>query len=311
MPYVINNFSFPVRINNSNFRAFSIIELSVVLLVIGLMVAGITNGSIFYGKFKLSGAANLTNGASFRSMPGLIFWVESTSEKSFAYGTTSFVDLETPENNQAIGMWNPINPQRATAYASQATSNYQPLYVANAINGLPALLFDGVDDFFSISDTKLFAGLGSYTTFVVFSSNIVTNGLYNLIRSEWGAISRISGNGSAIKCARYAMNSNNTWVGSDNPVGAPSIEAFKPTFCTSIYNGSNLMGYTNGANPDTADAISGNIINSITSLSIGSLAGTSEFFSGYIGEIIIFNRDLTSDELDEVHSYLKQKWGIK
>ena len=36
-----------------------------------------------------------------------------------------------------------------------------------------------------------------------------------------------------------------------------------------------------------------------------------QFLDGSMGEIIIFDRALTAEEIDSIESYLGKKWGIK
>jgi hypothetical protein len=71
-----------------------------------------------------------------------------------ATGTTSFKNIKTPEDGQPIGRWNDLNPMTLNSsyknHALQANSDYQPFYMKDGINGLPALLFDGSNDYAEI-----------------------------------------------------------------------------------------------------------------------------------------------------------------
>lgn len=64
-------------------NAFSLIELSIVILIIGILIVGVAQSGSLVGKFRLSSARNLTQNSSVASIPGMIFWVDSVSEKSF------------------------------------------------------------------------------------------------------------------------------------------------------------------------------------------------------------------------------------
>ncbi|MFM7620236.1 MAG: prepilin-type N-terminal cleavage/methylation domain-containing protein [Alphaproteobacteria bacterium] len=66
-----------------NFKAFSLIELSIVILIIGILVAGVTQSSRLIRQMALSSARALTQSSPVPSIAGLVSWYEPTSEKSF------------------------------------------------------------------------------------------------------------------------------------------------------------------------------------------------------------------------------------
>jgi hypothetical protein len=135
-----------------NLKAFSIIEISVAILVIGILVAGITQASRLVGESGLRVARNLTTSSRVASLDGLVFWYEPTLESSFS--TTDAVD------KAVISAWNDNNPQnvqKLNALAGQKTDSTKatynlapsstaantggPTYVRKGINGLPTLRF--------------------------------------------------------------------------------------------------------------------------------------------------------------------------
>ncbi len=59
-------------------KAFSLIELSLVILIIGILIAGVTNGSRMIVAYKNSVAANHTNNSVASGVKGLAFWYETT-----------------------------------------------------------------------------------------------------------------------------------------------------------------------------------------------------------------------------------------
>ena len=86
-----------------NLKAFSIIEISVAILVIGILVAGITQASRLVGESGLRVARNLTTNSWVASLDRLVFWYEPTLERGFS--TTKAVD------KAVISDWNDNNPQ--------------------------------------------------------------------------------------------------------------------------------------------------------------------------------------------------------
>ena len=71
----------------SNSRlAFSLIELSVVILIIGILVLGVTQGNRMMSEAKLKSARSLTTSSPVASIEGLAVWLDSTSENAFGIG---------------------------------------------------------------------------------------------------------------------------------------------------------------------------------------------------------------------------------
>ncbi|MFM2200772.1 MAG: hypothetical protein RL769_827, partial [Pseudomonadota bacterium] len=74
------------RIINSNYKspkAFSLIELSIVILIIGILVAGVTQSSRLVKRIRLLTAQNITNSSPVPTIKDLALWYESTLERSF------------------------------------------------------------------------------------------------------------------------------------------------------------------------------------------------------------------------------------
>ena len=155
-----------------NHKAFSLVEISMVILVIGILIAGVSQGIDLYDDYRLTSARNLTKNSLVNRIPDLEMWLETTSENSLATGTSSFTDKPNPIDQDSIGRWNNINPNILPTARNHATQNNptvsvdnQPKYIRKGMNGLPALLFDGTNDFFSFDGNFL---VGSdYTIFVV------------------------------------------------------------------------------------------------------------------------------------------------
>ncbi len=152
-------------------KAFSLIELSVVVLIIGILIAGITAGSRLVRDSKLKSASQFTKSSDINLIPDLVLWLEPTLENSFAVADSSESDTTTlsniatsstyqklanqnnvnyikdiarPNNRDLVARWNDINPKiingnKKSVY--QHNNSYRPMYIVNAINNLPALYF--------------------------------------------------------------------------------------------------------------------------------------------------------------------------
>ena len=71
---------------NHSKLAFSLIELSVVILIIGILVLGVTQGSRMMYEAKLKSAISLTQSSPVISMENLVLWLEPTNASTIAVG---------------------------------------------------------------------------------------------------------------------------------------------------------------------------------------------------------------------------------
>jgi prepilin-type N-terminal cleavage/methylation domain-containing protein len=220
----------------NNFKkAFSLIEISIVILVVGILIAGISKGVDLVYDMRLATARALTDKAPMFGMENLEMWLETTSENSLATGVgTSFTNVANPPDKKEIGRWNDINPTLIDPnyknHAVQGTLGYQPLYIQDGINGLPALLFDGFDDFFSAIDGK--TNFSEFTIFLIlhpkFKSNI-NNNFSNIINASCPDItSGCRSIGSSTGYLTYNASNPTIWISIN--YNATTINAINPIF---------------------------------------------------------------------------------
>jgi len=62
-------------------NAFSLIELSIVILIVGILVAGVTSSSRLIKRMKITVAQNLTQSSPVPSIKDLSVWYESSMDK--------------------------------------------------------------------------------------------------------------------------------------------------------------------------------------------------------------------------------------
>ena len=291
----------------TNQKAFSLIEISMVILVIGILIAGVSQGIDLYDDYRLTSARNLTKNSLVNRIPDLEMWLETTSENSLATGTASFTDKANPADQDSIGRWNNINPNilpTARNHATQATStNNQPKYIRKGMNGLPALLFDGTNDFFSFDGNFL---VGSdYTIFVVEARNSFKSLNYFL-----------AGNGGLFNTNLHLGYRTDILItqahfGNDidkNVSNFTSTVLRMHSFVFSKINGKAI--YTNGGT-GSFDGSKNNKL-PLASYQLASIANyRGVYYKGSIAEIIFYTRALTDQERQGVEAYLSKKWGIK
>ena len=75
--------------------AFSLIELSIVILIISILVAGVTQSSRLVRMMRLSSAVQITNSSDVNSINDIVFWLEPTKDFAFGVGTNASFDFNT------------------------------------------------------------------------------------------------------------------------------------------------------------------------------------------------------------------------
>lgn len=193
--------------------------------------------------------------------------------------------------------------------ATQATATKQPIFRSNVLKGLPVVRFDGVDDEmeFTFPSTS-----SQYTVCMVIAFDSATQGTdkYDYIWSTKDL------NNSVMGLARRASNDSlghpeDLYIYSNNSVdqiywdGDMGNTAF------------HLITYTHNAGAQTlrvdrvAQTLTSQWGNGNPSMGhlfrLGSLDGAN-FFGGDIAEYIVYERLLTSAEIDQVETYLYDKW---
>lgn len=279
------------------------------ILIIGILVAGVTQSSRLISEIKKQTLVNLTKSSPVPSVPDLSLWLETTMPESF----------ETEMNNgDKIDKWidiNPTSPQKIIL--SQATDTLKPTY-DNSFFGAPSIKFNHLSPSQLkspvISTSNLFSSSQS-TIFVVFAfisnsfsqstSHTPTPFYWNPSTNDAKIGLHIFHNQSCI--FDFSTNRLTSSAPDSTYSGVKKIYTFlkRPTYAEIRDNGLALT--TNNAASAT--------INTGTSydLRIGWVGPEYDQarFSGYISEIIIYSRGLKNNEIRDVESYLSKKWSIK
>ncbi len=282
-------------------KAFSLIELSIVILIIGILIAGIINSSSLVRKFRLSTAESITSSSPVAGIKGLELWLETTMDDSFKSGEAL--------DNSPITEWRDINPQsnRKLSVLPPAT-NSRPRYVEKGFDGfIPAVRFDGVDDFLSITGLNILSR--EVAVFVVAKRRAISVGTSTLslfsssADRDWdnsrSFVAFQEGDGTTLQTFSTQVKSTATHPGNDI---AYIVET--------IFDGTNNTLYLNGvARPSVAT----NSVFEINSAFIGARQDPASKYSynGDIAEVIVFSRALTTEDRKEIEKYLSRKYSIK
>jgi prepilin-type N-terminal cleavage/methylation domain-containing protein len=304
--------------------AFSLIELSIVILVVGILVAGVTESRGLITKFRLSSARSLTNSSPVNSMKDLILWLDATSASS--------VD-DSLGDGDLVGKWSNISLQKSSNKDfSQSNSANKPTYKTTGINGIPTLSFSTDDHLVSgpyISHSP------SYSLFIVFNmsvestdKNIIT--LYSDVDTDSNnanntgvntmieikptnvvrTIFRNDGSASDDNMSAKTIKSQRNYIMSYSRNFASKNESLWINNEAFIGNGALLSNGTTTPAVTVGDFTKTNLFWIIGKIA-DSVAGNSRDFNGQISEIIIFDRALMKDEIDDVEKYLSKKYSIE
>jgi prepilin-type N-terminal cleavage/methylation domain-containing protein len=309
---------FKIKSNFVNKKAFSLIELSIVILIIGILVAGVTSSSRLLRQMKLTSARSMTLSSPVSSITQLVAWFETTLDSSFDSSLS---------NNDKVALWKDINPQSSYKYQFVSTDpTYQPVYSDSGVNGLPSLIFNTSHMF--LYNFQIGA---NYTFFYVFSASsihpngstmfqvidlVVPNGSISFeIQPSAGAWLGFNRRMRALHRALGGSPENDNYANSNGIVndGKNYVFAYNRNFRTNKTN-----FYTNGVDmTETNIAYTSASVPALNSTNftifMGNLSPTNfgRPFLGKLSELIIFDKSLSTEELTSVNNYLLKKYNIK
>lgn len=298
---------------------FSLIEISIVILIIGVLVAGVITSSGLVRKSKLATARNTTSGSDVHGIEGLVGWWESTGIKSFA-------DSETKEGS-TITTWYEANTQTSfPKNLTQSDSGLRPIYRQSAINGLPGLQFNGSSQYLSLAYSPDL-NPRELTIFVVAKTPPATESGGSLLSSYGtGAFADVGGYGLFSSTSNFQFYTVDGYAEFANDVDTPSILSLilsaDSLYGANVgsseadYNALTMTTFKNGAYTSrvgtSGEAEGGQNTDGVFTVGTYIYPGSEadSYYDGYIGEIIIFNRVLKDEERNLVEKYLSKKWSI-
>lgn len=284
-------------------KAFSLIEISIVLMIIGILVVGVTQSSRLVGLSRLTVAKQLTQSSPVSSIRGLIGWFDSVSEKSF--------NTDDPDEGYRVMMWKDLNPQEVLKNNLVAADlDTSPVYRYNCINLLPCVEFNGAR---FLNNTINFSTATQASIFAVFRTNSLLPSTQSIIASrgarEPDNISFVYGINSSPVDKVYYSTSGGDQI---NSFSSDKITPQREYLSYFVDDGFVVNHFLNDQFSTSTSAVTG--AKNLGLFTVGAWddgSFTQELFNGSISELIIFNRALKIEERKEVEKYLTKKWKIK
>ena len=224
------------------------------------------------------------------SQYGLSLWIDATA-----------IDLIQRDGSDKISLVE--DRTQYLRHLNQPTQANKPLYVPSAINSLPAIRFNGVDQFLNMSDPTLsWLNASSFTIFYVATKTAQLSNSFVLGGTAAGTRANLA-------TGYTATNTHKIVFGNDD---ASTIVPIKTVGQPELYNIS-----------FNAQTLERRVKRNGTTVGLGSSAGSLAGMTGQavgrylttygqfdLGELIIYNRTLSDYETGQVERDLISKWTI-
>lgn len=200
-------------------------------------------------------------------------------------------------------------------HATQGTAGSRPLYKVNVVNGLPAVLFDGSDDYLATSTllSALLASGGAGTVYAVVRPAAV-GGHYSTIWADSGGSTHLTAR--PIGEGLLAVNDDGS---ADSTLKACTLDTWMLTLWEHYADergGSDAPTYLYGGVEDLEWASLGEVASGATTaavlanvLEIGRGSGVGDL-QGHLAELLVFPRAHLLEERRHVWHYLATKYGL-
>lgn len=231
-------------------------------------------------------------------VPGLSLWFDAS-------------DASTITTDIGVKAW--FDKSGNARHASQSASNSQPTLTANAIDGKPALVFDGLNDCLTFP----ILNLSAWTVFAVCERTGAGNAtIMQILQSAFGVETLIIGLNDSATEGPALVGSGSTGAHKYGKGG--SLSAGTPRVLTGRWAGPNTNGATNYSAWDNGVSVS--LTDSATQHKAAgndSRIGASwcngalqNFYKGKIGEILVYSSALSTELRTGVERHLARKWGL-
>ncbi len=281
-------------------KAFSLVEMSIVVIIISMLITGIIKGSGLVRSSRLATARSYTSKSTIPESGSLVAWYETSMSDSFSKNEsvdgkniTLWFDL-SPSSNVGLNKKNTLTK----------TADNGVKYSIDGINNLPSISFNGTSNF---SLSSFFQGSSNQNTIlIVFKPTGIVNSTTQVLLD-----SHNSGTNSSLGIRNNSININaGLSINTATSVNPAIIETETSYILCAYLNGSSSQFYLNDASNKIGDSLINIGNNPLKGLTVGTNKIGSSSFTGMISEIIIYNSVLELQARKDIMSYLSKKYKI-
>ncbi len=277
--------------------AFSLIELSIVILVIGILMVGVSQGYNLVRSAQISNARGITAKSPISQMQGLLAWYETSMKES--------LDQSKLKDGDSISTWKDISPNSILNGYNQLTTTASAniTFAQSSINKIPAIKFSG--------SSKL--SLGNFTQGSSSQATVFLVVKLNYVPDTTNYKTIFDGNSTNFS---FSIRSNGIQINTGSSVVSSDVaNSFLNSgeYAIAIYfNGSNSKVYVNDTDLMFGGSVISNTLgtNQLSGLTLGNNKDGINGFSGFISEVAIFNRVIKAGERKEIFNYFSKKYKI-
>lgn len=271
------------------------------------MVTGVVASKKLISQTQLSKARSLTNSSPTTAIKGLVFWVESTSRKSFSN--------ENPNDGDTIDLWKDINPTSVyPRHLKQATSGVTtaPIYQRNGINGLPSLLFSKVDNPLGVrlvtEKNEPTDSSSELTIFIVLQPQEIST----ILNQSPLGFRKLSDNEGYFLQSNTDSFASRIYNGTSTDIAFATVSDYESAIVTVSYDSSTSTHSIskNGGTPDNNFPVTYQPVDKTHSQKLYIGIVDNLIYNGLISEIIIYDRALDDDQKEYIETYLSRKYKI-
>ena len=285
---------------NFHKNAFSLVELSMVILIIGILIAGVSQGIDLYQDMRLATARSLTQNSRVGRIENLELWLEATSDKSF--------DKNEAVDGSSITKWYDINPKNTQANYVFSSGTNRPKYLKSCPeNNLPCIEFSSANSQY-LENLNLIPETTELSIFFVINFKVVNPVCCTAIFTSVGTWQpkevHINITGSKFQYGILTSSSTTlNFLSTTTPL-------IKKPYIIELIDGDIFNLYFNGS---LEGSMATNYVKKISNFNIGRwfYGQASRHLNAYIHEIIIFIKKLDDNERKDIEKYLSKKWAIK
>jgi hypothetical protein len=232
------------------------------------------------------------------SISGLMLWLDAADSSTLTLSGSNI----TQWNDKSGSNYNFQNNATLTPWAS-ASSNRPTYNTQSGLNGLPVVSFDSAINQ-SLAASDVFGGTAtqSFTMFLITTSRL-------------GRGIDTYGNGWSINFPSYNSGNQNYVFTSAGTAGyaLASTSSNSPLWTQTLsQTASSVATFWNAGTQTATSNISNTSLRSSTvGFTLGITQGSNLYYSGYFGEVIIYDSVLSTPQRHEVEGYLAWKWGLQ